>query len=608
MLLFKIRVMFLFGLGFIYHLILARMEVSEGLMDLNEVEGLLEKVKANNENHPPFPGLVKLVEASNQLLAFLNEPQGDSQTVSSLDVDKYSGRWYQVYSNRLAMKTLGMDSYCVASDYAQDPHHPERMTVLNMMHSGSPLGTAGTISGFVYPPDLTNPGKLKLQLSFIPSQGDYWILKLGPESFGTNGAYEYSVISGPNFDRLFVLARDIDRFKSTHEQEVLELLQSWGFSGEQKQPLPTPQQGCVYPQDSQIAAVEGSGSGSGSLRGFIDKFVDWAENLLPKVPTVKELTVDKYIGRWYQVYASRSVLFTFEQGASCVYADYGKQQDGSISVLNVATKQGMRDAIEGYAYIPDPRAPGQLKVHFDSAPSGVDGDYWVVALGPVNEQGLYDWSIVSDPLKALLFILTRDVQKFHQQYEEEVLTKVAEMGFVRFWNTPILTEQNQCMYDAPISVVSTMSKATEGGSLQSLLRMPLHASCKVHYKFPAASCEEVQEAILQAAKTMAGFENCQSGEKCGYSTVSASSAKLELLHETPVKHYKDTVTFDLAKGSDSGCEVEAVSSSQIWYAVLDNGTNYCNIRNLVQATQLDFKETTSDNVCTQFSSADCDKF
>ena len=67
-------------------------------------------------------------------------------------------------------------------------------------------------------------------------------------------------------------------------------------------------------------------------------------------------------------------------------------------------------------------------------------------------------------------------------------------------------------------------------------------------------------------------------------------------------------TASVNSGSDSGCEVEAVSSSQTWYAVLDNGTNYCNIRNLVQATQLDFKETTSDNVCTQFSSADCDKF
>lgn len=39
------------------------------------------------------------------------------------------------------------------------------------------------------------------------------------------------------------------------------------------------------------------------------------------VHTVDQLDVDKYLGRWYQMYTSLSVLATFEQGAQCVTAD-----------------------------------------------------------------------------------------------------------------------------------------------------------------------------------------------------------------------------------------------------------------------------------------------
>ena len=40
-----------------------------------------------------------------------------------------------------------------------------------------------------------------------------------------------------------------------------------------------------------------------------------------KVPTVTELDVNKYLGRWYQMYASQSVYATFENKADCVTAD-----------------------------------------------------------------------------------------------------------------------------------------------------------------------------------------------------------------------------------------------------------------------------------------------
>lgn len=53
------------------------------------------------------------------------------------------------------------------------------------------------------------------------------------------------------------------------------------------------------------------------VSGFVlDSF-----GLSTKVNTVSELDVAKYLGRWYQMYASESVYATFERGAQCVTAD-----------------------------------------------------------------------------------------------------------------------------------------------------------------------------------------------------------------------------------------------------------------------------------------------
>ena len=48
------------------------------------------------------------------------------------------------------------------------------------------------------------------------------------------------------------------------------------------------------------------------------------------------------------------------------------------------------------------------------------------------------------------------------------------------------------------------------------------------------------------------------------------------------------------------------------YAYLDYGTNYCNLRNLVDGSRFSgqngFRETTSNSVCTQYSSRDCSRY
>ncbi|WAQ94717.1 hypothetical protein MAR_007188 [Mya arenaria] len=106
---------------------------------------------------------------------------------------------------------------------------------------------------------------------------------------------------------------------------------------------------------------------------------------------------------------------------------------------------------------------------------------------------------------------------------------------------------------------------------------PLHASCKIQWELPAIS--------------------------------DVSDAEIKGTHETPVKHYKDDISFKLTKAG-TGCN--GFSTSETWYAVLDYGTNYCNLENLITGAGLNatanYKETTSDDVCTQYSSHDCEKY
>lgn len=41
------------------------------------------------------------------------------------------------------------------------------------------------------------PGQLKVHLGQAPVDGDYWVVGLGPATFGPDSAYEWAIVSGP---------------------------------------------------------------------------------------------------------------------------------------------------------------------------------------------------------------------------------------------------------------------------------------------------------------------------------------------------------------------------------------------------------------------------
>ncbi len=161
---------------------------------------------------------------------------------------------------------------------------------------------------------------------------------------------------------------------------------------------------------------------------------------------VSDFNQTQYLGRWYQVYSDLFVDATFENSSFCDTADYAINPNQTISVWNRERQYnvtGPERQIFGWADAEDPTKPGELTVHLQT--TEFPAPYWVYQLGPVV-RGLYEYSVVSDPLKLSLFVLARDVGHFMEKYNQEVTNYLTEQGFTSLLNSPILTPQEGCTY------------------------------------------------------------------------------------------------------------------------------------------------------------------
>lgn len=156
---------------------------------------------------------------------------------------------------------------------------------------------------------------------------------------------------------------------------------------------------------------------------------------------VDELNINNYIGKWYEVYQDNFNKL-FQGDGRCSTASYSIINENKISVFNkqIDNKSNKYDEIAGYAYYKDGDSGGYLTVKLEDNP---EAPYWVLNLGPVVND-LYDYSIVSDDKGLSLFVLTRDVDKFYDYYNEDVLKFLESAGFTKKYNTPQTMNQNNC--------------------------------------------------------------------------------------------------------------------------------------------------------------------
>jgi lipocalin len=173
-----------------------------------------------------------------------------------------------------------------------------------------------------------------------------------------------------------------------------------------------------------------------------------------RIDTVDELVVDSYLGYWYTMYTNKLTDAITFKGGKCATATYTLREDGNIGVVNYETIGDKTDGstgtdtIKGYAYVVDPAEPGRLMVVLD----GIDqpAPYWVAALGPLNSEKLYDYSLVSDNTGSFLFVLARDVNDFNAKYDQEIQDLMKDLGFTGTFKAPYsMFQGDECLYDTP---------------------------------------------------------------------------------------------------------------------------------------------------------------
>lgn len=352
-------------------------------------------------------------------------------TVDELDVPAYLGLWYQMAADQIVYSTFEENSFCDTALYGDNGDGT--ISVHNYAKIGGPSGEDYVIDGYAYQTNAEEePGQLKVVFDSddaAPFPAPYWVLELGPKN--ADGLYDYAIVSDNLSLFLFVLARDVDTFNTQYKESVSASLEKMGFTGYTAPIWTYQEKDCVYEstrRQQQMKKLEAKTASA------------------PE--TVDSLDVNAYVGLWYNVLEDPFVSSTTLRNLYCSTAKYALQADGSISVHNagrVGSPTGEASTIDGYAYAKDSSEPGKLTLHFNSVP--VDGQYWVLATGPVVS-GQYDWSIVSDNTGVSLYVLARDVATFRAKYEQDVLKQLADMGFDGVLTKPVESYQgDDCIYE-----------------------------------------------------------------------------------------------------------------------------------------------------------------
>lgn len=141
---------------------------------------------------------------------------------------------------------------------------------------------------------------------------------------------------------------------------------------------------------------------------------------LAAAPTTVQLDLQRFLGTWYEL--ARFDVF-YERGCVGVTATYSLKEDGELDVLNRCLKDsldGEEKLITGKAWVPDPKAPGKLKVQFFWPFSG---DYWVLAVAPD-----YSWAVVGNKKRTAAWLFSR-TPKVDDGLYASLVAKLTEQGY-----------------------------------------------------------------------------------------------------------------------------------------------------------------------------------
>lgn len=183
----------------------------------------------------------------------------DAQPLDDVVLESYLGRWYQTHASLTVKYTFELGGRCVTADYGIPEADVEN--VITVTNEGRPsrwvprwLRSFFKIEGFAAQGGENYPdGALSVKFfgGSDPSEvefeapGNYWIFHLGPLNEETQ-KYEYSLVTNASKSQLYVLVRDVARFRELYEEEALNLVKQYGFTKWYNKPRTTKQDGCNY--------------------------------------------------------------------------------------------------------------------------------------------------------------------------------------------------------------------------------------------------------------------------------------------------------------------------------------------------------------------------
>ena len=138
------------------------------------------------------------------------------QTVSSVDINQYLGKWYEI-----ASIPQRFQKGCAASSAEYSLRDDGDITVLNSCRLED--GSIKKVRGRAWTTDDTN-AKLKVRF-FWPFSGDYWIIELAED-------YSYAVVGHPDRDYLWILSRTAEISPALYDElmEKIEVKHGYDLS------------------------------------------------------------------------------------------------------------------------------------------------------------------------------------------------------------------------------------------------------------------------------------------------------------------------------------------------------------------------------------------
>jgi len=155
---------------------------------------------------------------------------------------------------------------------------------------------------------------------------------------------------------------------------------------------------------------------------------------------VAEVEIPKFVGRYYQMAHNVYSTMAGQPNTTCATIEYGVEDATTLTVDNryrFATPTGNLVRTTGTAKTTD--TPGVLEVKFDEIPTVFD--YYVIKLGPVDDNNQYSYAVITDGDMNTLYVLMRDASKFVDPLKTELMTFLSDQGFTDDMKKPIETYQ-----------------------------------------------------------------------------------------------------------------------------------------------------------------------